>query len=318
MFDFGRLVLNETKTPARQPVVITATPGWGYEGVFAGLGYRSRHVPLRARDGYQPRWREFQRLLMGEDDVKLVIINAQHNPTAANWSESAVREIIRSSVAAGAAILLDDAYFAVHDPNVKPTSALRILLEELSALPPETRPIWLAVRSLGKQFHCNGWGIGAITGHPATVDRLVNQVRFERTFVNAVPLQYAMAAWLQDPASDLYLEQMRSEYYRKRCAVADYLADNLAYPPRAYYRGECTAFLRFEVPKRFSQLGAEDFRADCFRSTGVMLSLDSSPEQVSKAGMASKAPCVRIFLGPSLNHLLEGLDRLQQAGFQYQ
>ncbi|MCP3800650.1 pyridoxal phosphate-dependent aminotransferase [Allokutzneria sp. A3M-2-11 16] len=270
MFDFARLVRQSVRD--RTPVAVVPMPGWDYEGVFSALGYETRYLPLRAETGYQLSTEDFGVV----DGADLVVINAQHNPTGVNWDATAVRELIRRT---DAALLLDDAYYGVHDPGITPTSALRILLEE------QPRQHWLAVRSLGKQFHCSGWGIGAVTSTPSTLDILLNEELFHHGFAAAIPLQYAMAEWLENPESATFLGHMNEEYAAKRAALKTTLKDE------DHHLGECTAFMRFKAPDA-------DFRLRCFRETGVLFS-DSTPSS-----------WLRLYLGPPLPVLTEAFERV--------
>jgi aspartate/methionine/tyrosine aminotransferase len=327
MFDFARLLQRDrtigvAAPPGRVPILIAPQPGWDYAGIVEGLGYRTQFVPLRDSAGYQPLPEDVDRAIrsvLADPKLKLalVVINAQHNPTGANWNPDAVRHIIRRTLDAGAAILLDDAYFGVHDPGLEPTSALAVLLKELDGLPPPMRRRWLAVRSLGKQFHCSGWGIGAVTASPETLDTLLNSVQLQRSFATAMPLQEAMATWLTDVASSRYLDQMNQEYAIKRAAIAEMLRDELGYPPHAYQIGRCGAFARIQVPPAYQSTpaGVQAFREECFRRTGVLVGVDRWSGDLSDR--AASQACFRIYLGPPLKVIAEGLSRLAaHAGYR--
>lgn len=310
MFDFGRLLLTDRDVGARRPTVVAPMPGWDYAGVFTGLGYQMRYLPLRRRNGHLPDPAELAELLT--DGAALVVINAQHNPTGMNWPEDTVRALVRVAVARDAAVLLDDAYYGVHDPGARPTSALRVLLDELADAPTRGRRRWLTVRSLGKQFHCNGWGIGAATAHPETLDRLVNEVFYQRGFTSAVPLQEAMASWLTDPAAQRYLDQQGRAFTGKRASVRELLADRLDYPPEAYQLGEFTPYARIELPA--GQRSVAQFRRECLAKTGVLVGVDRWD---AHPGAGDDPPAFRLYLGASSGTLHEGLARMAEAGYRY-
>ncbi|MEV6332805.1 pyridoxal phosphate-dependent aminotransferase [Streptomyces sp. NPDC051909] len=325
MSDFARLLnpREGTRFPSHQPpVALLFSPSWDYATVFAAAGYDIQHLPLSPTDSHPSldHLREaFDRLGPSRGPAPTVlVINAQHNPTAINWRPQDVRTMIRMAITARAAILVDDAYFAVHNPDVEPTSALRILLEEAADSSPELPP-WLAVRSMGKQFNCNGWGIGAATGPPAVIDELMNTVQFERSFIAAVPLQEAMSSWLEDPESDAYLIAAGQEYANKRKHVAQFLSDRLGYPQDSYQPGECTSYLRFQVPPRYLHQpdGAAHFRTSCFQKTGVLLSLDPGNLDNMPGSTLHIKPHVRMFIGPPLPIVAEALNRLENAGIHY-
>ncbi|MEV6983648.1 pyridoxal phosphate-dependent aminotransferase [Sphaerisporangium sp. NPDC051017] len=329
MFDFLRMLRNDPTVgavdrPDQTPVLVAPLPGWGYAGIADSLGYRTRFLPLRDDEGCQPSLEAFDELLdsvMADPRHKLavVVINAQHSPTAINWPADTVRHLIRRTLHAGAAVLIDDAYYAVHDPGLTPTSALRLLLEELEHAPPAARRRWLAVRSLGKQFHCNGWGLGAATADPATLDTLLNTIQLHRGFAAAVPLQEAMGTWLENPEAQHYLDHMNQQYAAKRAAIGEFIRRNLAYPPDACQLGECTAFLRMKIPFPGPRDGEslEAFREECLNRTGVLLGIDRWATDPS--GAAAQEPAnFRVFLGPPQEVLIEALARLAAAGYSYQ
>jgi N-succinyldiaminopimelate aminotransferase len=319
MYDFGRLLLTGRAGAAR---VLIPDPGWDYAGVFEGLGYEVSHYPLAAAEAYQPRPQLVAEQLAHAraDDphgVLLVVVNPQHNPTGANWTEPVVRRLVEAAFAANAAVLLDDAYFGMHDPNARPTCGLRVLLETAG---PSSQ--WLAVRSLGKQFHCNGWGIGAVTGPPATVAAMVNRMLHHRAFVSSVPLQAAMAAWLRSPDSDAYLAATNRQYAMKRRLVADRLATKLAYPTGAYYAGSCTPYIRMRVPPAHEHNGFRPdgagpearYRWECLTRAGVLLGAGS---MTAPALRADPHAYVRFYLGHPQPVVEQALDRLAAAGLTW-
>ncbi|MEU4341248.1 pyridoxal phosphate-dependent aminotransferase [Nocardia sp. NPDC023852] len=293
MFDFGRMLRADGVTTVLAPM-----PGWDYAGVFGPLGCRMRYYPL---DAGQPVTTD-----LAMDHNTLLVINAQHNPTGANWRPELVRQLLEAARAAGAAILLDDAYFGVHDPERTPTSALRLLLRQT----PESR--WLAVRSLGKQFHCSGWGIGAATAHPHTLDTLVNQWQFQRSFASAIPLQEAMASWLSDPASERYLAEQGREYTEKRSAVHDSLCTELGYPADLAQVGEFAPFAHVPLPRAQRHGSVAQFRRECLRQTGVLVGVDRWD-----AEGGDRSPCYRLYLGPPLPVIIEALTRMSKARYGY-
>lgn len=321
MFHFGRWLRENTPSSATgPPVAVCSTPGWDYSGVYTALGYETRHFSLDPQTGYQPDPREVAQLLrQARRDTNgplLLILNAQHNPTGANWAPDTVRTMIRAALETGADLLVDDAYYAVHNPDIVPTNTLRILLEEVGTLPPARRPRWLAVRSLGKQFHCNGWGIGALTAAPGTLTELLTRLLPQYTYASAIPLQAAMARWLQSPASDAYLARLRDEFAAKRAEVAGRLTGRLGYPESAFFPGESSAYLLMRIPPWYEEdvaRGArEDFRRHCLYRCGVLL----GEAHMSTPGrpVNDSQGYVRLYLGAPLPSLVEALERMRAAG----
>ncbi|GAA1345218.1 pyridoxal phosphate-dependent aminotransferase [Saccharothrix algeriensis] len=298
MSDFGQLV--RARATGR-PVALVPAPGWDYAGVLEPLGFAVRPYRVTAERDWQPAPDEVARSLPG---AALLVLNPQHNPTGSDWSPATVTGLVRAAFEHRTAVLLDDAYFAVHTPGSPPTNALRILLAESRTPPP-----WLAVRTMGKQFRCNGWGIGALTAHPDTLAELA-AIAHQRTFGTALPLQAAMATWLQDPESEVHLDRLRHHYADARRTVTRRLLDSLDFPRDAVHPGTCTSYLRFRVPPRFAVHGDEEpYRRRCLQA-GVL------PGRGSMAAEArhDRTTHVRVHLGHPVAVLERTLDRLRDAG----
>lgn len=330
MPDFARLLIAETNAvrpsrldrlralrprtgAGRRPIAISGAPGWDYAGALAPVGFEMRRYPLRPEQDYQPDITDvtdaLQRARRDTTGPLLLIVNPQHNPTGSNHLPSVVRAMIRAALDVDAAILIDDAYYGVHDPHVVPTSALAILLEELRGRAPENRPRWLAVRSMGKQWRCNGWGIGALTASPDTLGHLADRLT-HRTYVTAGPLQHAMAVWLNDPRAIEFLAHQNRQYAARRASLAQLLTDELGYPADACYAGECGAYMLMRVPPWIP--AAEDFRSLVIRRTGVLLGEAhmSSPGQ----RLASQQGLVRLHIGAPDELLVGAVKAMATAG----
>jgi len=151
--------------------VLAVAPAWDYAGILEPIGFSTQYVPF---DPAEPSGPTVERTRAAASEVSgnlaMVVINAQHNPTGANWSPELVAALIEIAIERDAAILIDDAYYGLCPPELPATSALEILLTRLGGRP---APIpWLGVRSLGKQFHCNGWALGTIVAEPEPLDEL--------------------------------------------------------------------------------------------------------------------------------------------------
>ncbi|ASU81059.1 hypothetical protein CDG81_11700 [Actinopolyspora erythraea] len=316
MFDFGRL-LSASGGHEADRVVLLPNPGWDYSGVFEPLGFRVLPYEVSEQDGYRPDVDSVARLLRESRNSRphallLLVLNPQHNPTGADWGTGPVRELIRAALRNRAALLVDDAFYAVHDPGADPTNTLGMLLAEASRSELGTRFPWLAVRTLGKQFHCNGWGLGALTAHPDTLRDLARQAH-QHSYGAAVPLQAAMAGWLADSASAAYLESSRRDYADKRGHVARRLVRELGYPEHAGFPGRCTSYVRLRVPEWFSCFSepASVYRKRCLHEAGVLLGEGSMVSEPALSAPASSH--VRFFLGPRQRELDAALDRIVEA-----
>ncbi|MGD9484772.1 pyridoxal phosphate-dependent aminotransferase [Streptomyces sp. TRM70308] len=321
MSDFGRLLAQ--RADSAPCTALVPSPGWDYAGVFRPLGCAVRRYHLRRAERWQPVPAEVERLLSrgGGRGPTLLVLNAQHNPTGTEWAADRVRSVVRSALRHRAAILLDDAYYAVHAPDRRPTDSLRILLEEAARAPAGDVPPWLAVRTFGKQFHCNGWGIGAQTAHPRTLHALA-AVAQQRTYGTAVPLQHAMAHWLADPASEEFVRRLRHHYADARRLVQRRLTDDLGFPPHTTHPGTCTSYLRFSTPRRHvdPRGGEHRYRALGLQRAGVLLGAGDMSDGTSGEdapadgpGGDDQSPYVRVYLGLPLPELDSALTRLARA-----
>lgn len=331
MADFGRLLIEENDrlrrgSPLRggvralvrgsRPIAVTSDPAWDYAGVLAPAGYEMRSFRVRREGLYQPDLTEVTEVLArarrDTAGAVLLVVNAQHNPTAAHWQPEVVRGMIRAALAADAAVLIDDAYFGVVDPDVVPTSALAILLDELRDLAPASRPRWLAVRSLGKQYACNGWGIGAQTASPDTL-RLLGELLTRRTYPGG-PLESAMAAWMSSPDSRRFLDHHNERLATKRAEVGRLLADELHYPPSGYFTGECATYMLLRIPPWVIDEGL-DYRHLVLKRTGVLLgeASMSSPGRPQR----SQGDHARLYVGAPEEIVTGALNALAAAGLTW-
>lgn len=237
--------------------------------------------------------------------IGLVVINAQHNPTGLSWDVSAVRALLRIADRHRAAILIDDAYYGFLDPAEGPTSALR----ELLAMPEAAALPWCAVRSLGKQFNCNGWGLGAIVAHPDLLEELVNVYRAEHTYNSGGILQHAMAEWLTDNAAvSAYLASERNFYAASRAAAITGLVSR-GVPVEAIVAGPAGPYLLYPVPRGWPDRAS--YLRSCGLEAGVLMS-DVWPSVRPLGPQAGRH--VRMYLGREPGLVAEACRRLGEAG----
>ena len=295
-----RSAMRDFGTRLRRGTMLAVAPAWDYAGVFEPMGFDSVYVPFDPAEHGGPGPQAVRATAGSVRDLALVVLNAQHNPTGANWSSELVEAMIEVAIERGAAILVDDAYYGMCPEPA--TSALEILLDRFGGGP---SPVpWLGVRSLGKQFGCNGWALGAVIAEPGPLDDLVNEVRPQHTFNYGIHLQWAMAAWLSDrSAVDSYLERHREETAEKRAAVLSWL------PPSSRARaiaGPAAPYVLYRVPDGST---VEQYLRRAALECGVLLS-DAWP--LARVADTGSTGYVRMYLGPSRTELAQARNRLSE------
>ena len=323
MFDFGRYLLAEQKSN-KNPVFITTDPGWDYEGVFCPLGYKIKKIPLSPLNKFQPRLEDFKAVIAEIENcqdnyLSFMVINAQHNPTGNNWSESLVEEIIQLAATHKCGLLIDNAYYGLTPNNTCKTSALEIIYKKWSVIESSSINNWIfATRSLGKQYHCNGWGIGAIMASPQALDIIVNKYRAAHSYNYNALMQKAMETWMKSDESTKFLDQFYSESERKNTYIKTFFKTKLNYPDCSYHVGVFSPYLIFEVPVKYQNEvdGINTYIKELFFKTGVLVTdCWASPRNSDLKG--KKLKYVRMYTGISEDILEDALNRLLQNEFLF-
>lgn len=238
----------------------------------------------------------------------VVAINAQHNPSAIQMSEHDITRIVEVCLQRGIAMLVDDAHYALVEHGATRSSALKVL-NELSKERSSQVP-WLAVRSLGKQLGCNGWGIGIATGPRDVVDALVNKVRPLREYNRSAFLLDAIATYLDSDAAQLRLDEFISVIERNRRRLWTFLASRNALPP-GWEMQVCSPFSTFWTLRGGGNVGKELSRKELLFGSGVLLgSLVMSPQGDAHGILESG---YRIYLGVPEDVFSEALVRIGNA-----
>lgn len=304
MRDFGQMIAAD----GGPLTAVAIAPAWDYAGVLEPSGFAMHYMDPTRYGEWLPTPRlveEFAATLT--DPIGLVIINAQHNPTGLHWPAETVRALVRLAADHSAAVLIDDAYYGFLDPAEEPTSAVRELLLEAGA----TRLKWLAVRSLGKQFNCNGWALGGILGPPRLLDDLVNEMRAAHTYNHAAVLQSAMADWLADHTAVAdYLAAERCEYGRRRRSAIDALVEN-GVPADDIVTGPAAPYLLYPVPSAQWAADRLGYLERCAVQAGVFMS-DVWP--AARLMLPHDGRHVRMFLGRTPEMINEACERLACCG----
>lgn len=319
MFDYGRLLIRQAQGDERIPVLLAPAPGWDYAGVFEPLGFETRFLEITPENGFRPKIEAIREIVsaLATDETRrlaLVVVNAQHNPSGVDWGAEIVGELLKSALDADGAVLIDDAHYWLRELGSSPTSALALAARLTRSYPQLS---WLATRSLGKQFGCNGWALGALVAEPKVLDPLVQSIAAVRQYGFSGMQQWAMAGWLESDDLDVYRKQQLQAFATNRRFAISAFLNRFGYPPEAVYAGACGPFLLFGLPPAYLGLrgGTRNFRLQCFQATGVIFS-DAWP-LARATDYGGTLAYIRMFLGAPLPLLKDAFARMARAGFGY-
>lgn len=290
------------------PLYLTSfTPSWDYRGVFTPLGFVDNPITLAPGEGFAPDLGKIEAAIgsVPPSARQIVVLNAQHNPTAVNWPAELLSSIIRSAADAGAALLIDDAYYGLTDNGTIPSSALNALLETRSA---QSSLPFMLVRSLGKQFGCNGWSVGAYLGERESVLGVQRQLAARSLNVGG-RMQWALSRWIgSEPAAEDV--RARRDLQSRARQVATELLPALNLEPEDIVAGDATPFLVFRVPPEFR---GETRPTAAFLAAAAERGVNFSPllPSASGLGMEQGDDWVRMYLGLGPEAVAEAIERLQ-------
>jgi N-succinyldiaminopimelate aminotransferase len=223
--------------------------------------------------------------------TRLVLLNTPHNPTGKVFTAEELALIASLCIEYDAIAVTDEVY----EHLVFTDAATRHLP---MAAQPGMRPRTLQISSAGKTFSCTGWKVGWVCG-PAALVSAVLRVKQFLTFVNAGPLQPAVAVALGLPVG--YYDEFRSELQAKR----DRLVDGLAQAGFGVLRPEGTYFVTADI----TPLGGVDGVEFC-RSLPERCGVVAVPTQVFYDDTAAGRHLVRFAFCKRDEVLDEAVQRL--------
>jgi N-succinyldiaminopimelate aminotransferase len=187
--------------------------------------------------------------------TRLVLLNSPHNPTGKVFTRAELALIAELCQAHDTYAVTDEVYehlvFADAPERHTPLAALPGMLERT-----------LRISSAGKTFSCTGWKVGWATG-PAALVSAVARVKQFLTFVNAGPLQPAVAVALDLP--DAYFTEFRAGLQARR----DRLVTGLTEAGFTVLPSEGTYFVTTDITP-LSDRGGADFCRELPARCGVV------------------------------------------------
>jgi N-succinyldiaminopimelate aminotransferase len=186
------------------------------------------------------------------DRTKLLLINSPHNPTGRVLTETELGWIADLAVQRDLIVITDEVYeHLVFDGEHKPLASF-----------PGMRDRTIQISSAGKTFAVTGWKVGWACSTRELISAVTTTKQF-LTYVNAGPLQYAVAEGLRLPPDRII------EVNQRLRAGRDQLAEGLTAAGIPPFVCQGTYFLTSDV----SALGYQDGVDFCFdvpRKVGVV------------------------------------------------
>ncbi|XBP93326.1 pyridoxal phosphate-dependent aminotransferase [Micromonospora sp. CCTCC AA 2012012] len=227
--------------------------------------------------------------------TRLVLLNSPHNPTGKVFTPAELALVAELCQEHDAYAATDEVYEHLVFPDA---AAPHVPLATL----PGMRERTLRISSAGKTFSCTGWKVGWVSG-PAALVSAVLRVKQFLTFVNAAPLQPAVAVALALP--DSYFTGFADGMRRRR----DMLVDGLRDAGFGVYAPEGTYFVTADV----TPLGGRDGVEFC-RSLPERCGVVGVPTQVFYDDAEAGRRLVRFAFCKRPEVLTEAVGRLRRLG----
>jgi aspartate/methionine/tyrosine aminotransferase len=325
MYDMAKVAMRAAKEkwPDKRPVALVPTPAWDYRGIFKDVGFDIVYLPIRPANGWLPNLKEWSGIVdeiidNPELHLAIAVSNPQHNPTGMQWPAEVTTYLLELCGTESAYLLIDDAYYNVHDPRAPVANHIQVILERFDANGGDNALVrsgmfqrWVATRPFGKQFSCNTMGVAAITTSPLLLRQLARESWINRYHCNTHNAE-VMCAWLAQPDAADWTLETGLRYAMQKDRVRTQLVEQMGWPKESVCVGPSTSYMLFEVPKVY-QNGADSidrFRDDLFYATGTMIC-------ASLFNQAAPAPYVRLHLGSYPDVIEEFLRRWHAAGLNY-
>jgi methionine aminotransferase len=181
--------------------VIVLTPSYdSYEPNILLAGGTPVHVPLTP-GSFRP---DFERIAAAlTPRTRAILINSPHNPSGTVWSQADMLQLQALLRPTDALMISDEVYEHMVFDGQSHQSVARY---------PELAARSVLVSSFGKTYHVTGWKVGYAAA-PAALMAEFRKVHQFNVFTVNTPMQWALAAYMRDPAPYLDLPAF---YQRKR------------------------------------------------------------------------------------------------------
>jgi N-succinyldiaminopimelate aminotransferase len=263
-----------------------------YAATIALAGAVRRPVTLRPVEGRYAFDPDELRAAFGPR-TRLVLLNSPHNPTGKVFTTAELTQLADLCVEHDVVAVTDEVYeHLVFTDAASPHVPLAGL--------PGMRDRTLQISSAGKTFSCTGWKVGWACG-PARLVAAVLRVKQFLTFVNAAPLQPAVAVALGLP--DSYYPAFLADMQAKR----DRLCGGLVDAGFGVLRPDGTYFVTADI----TPLGGTDGLEFC-RSLPQRCGVVAVPTQVFYDDPTSGRRLIRFAFCKRFEVLDEAVQRLRK------
>ena len=285
MYDLGKVALRHSQTqfPNKKPVALIPTPAWDYRGIFKDIGFEIVYLPITPANNWLPNLEQWQCIIDAvkadiNQHIAILVSNPQHNPTGKQWPVNVTQLLLKVAAEESGYLLIDDAYYNVHDPRVPLVNAIKTVLTQFDQQQGNNFLVqsgmferWVATRPFGKQFSCNTMGVAAITTSPKLLRQLGRESWINRYHCNTHNAEL-MCQWLATKEAAQWTIETGIRYFQQKQRVGQQLMA-MGWPEASICTGPSTSYMLFAVPEVYQQTpeGIDEFRDDLFYATGTMI-----------------------------------------------
>jgi len=169
--------------------------------------------------------------------TRLIIINTPHNPTGMVWNKNDLDQLAALVRNTSALILSDEVYEHMVYDGAKHQSV---------ASHPELAARSFLISSFGKTYHVTGWKVGYVAASTALTKEFRKVHQFNVFTVNT-PMQYGLAAYLDDPSHYLNLPafyQTKRDFFKAGLSKTQF---KLLPTPGTYF--QCVDYTNLNIPE---------------------------------------------------------------------
>lgn len=274
--------------------VVTFEPTYDSYGANIAMAGATKRVVLLDAPDYALNIEALRAAV--NDKTQAIILNTPHNPTGKVFTEGELSQIADVAIANDLVVISDEVYeHMVFEGAHIPIASL-----------PGMRERTITIGSAGKSFSFTGWKVGWLTAPKPLRDAVMVAKQF-LTFVNAAPLQPAVAAGLR--LGDDYYASLKNDLQAKR----DYLSDGLSACGFDVLKTEGTYFLTADITSIAEATGMPNTSVEFCLALPERAGVVAVPSEVFYETRQAGRRLVRFAFCKRDEVLGEALERLTKA-----